>query len=123
MQTTNNNIIYNTGNRGDKNWMVAEKEFNRRQLKKVESVLCQGNGYLGQRAALEEKYSTETRGLFVAGTYDRFGEEEVTELPNLADFTNFRIFLNDEEFRMVQGKIILYSRELDLRNGTIIRHI
>ena len=123
MQTTNNNIIYNTGNRGDKNWMGAEKEFNRRQLKKVESVLCQGNGYLGQRAALEEKYSTETRGLFVAGTYDRFGEEEVTELPNLADFTNFRIFLNDEEFRMVQGKIILYSRELDLRNGTIIRHI
>lgn len=120
---TTGNIKYDGGNREDKNWILAEKEFNRRQLKKVESVFCQGNGYLGQRGALEEKYSTETRGLFLAGTYDRFGEEEVTELPNLADFTNFRIFLNDEEFRMVSGTIILYSRELDLKNGKITRHI
>lgn len=117
------NIRYDAGVLEDKNWVIRENEFLRRELKKIESIFAQGNGYLGQRAALEEKYSTETRGLFLAGMYDRFGEEEVTELPNLADFTNLRIFLDDEEFRMVQGKVIVYSRDLNLRDGIITRHV
>ena len=54
---------------------------------------------------------------------DRLGEEEVTELPNLADFCNIRIFLDDEEFRMVQGKTVLYSRRLNLKDGVITRHV
>ena len=117
------NLSYNKGILEDKNWIIQESQFRRRELKKIESIFAQGNGYLGQRAALEEKYSTETRGLYLAGTFDRFGEEEVTELPNLADFTNLRIYLDEEEFRMVQGKIILYSRELNLKDGVITRHI
>lgn len=115
--------IYGKMIREHKNWILQENEFSRKELRKVESIFAQGNGYLGQRAALEEKYSTETRGMYMAGTFDRFGEEEVTELPNLADFLNFRIFLNGEEFRMVQGKIILYSRELNLKDGILTRHI
>ena len=117
------NLSYNTGVMEDKNWIIQENQFRRRELKKMESIFAQGNGYLGQRAALEEKYSTETRGLYLAGTFDRFGEEEVTELPNLADFANMRIYLDDEEFRMVQGKLILYSRELNLKDGVITRHV
>lgn len=124
MGTDNSGMInYGAGTREDKNWILQESKFNRKDLKKIESIFCQGNGYLGQRAALEEKYSTENKGLYLAGTFDRFGEEEVTELPNFADFTNFRIFFNDEEFRMVQGKIILYSRELNLKDGTLTRHV
>lgn len=117
------NLSYNTGVMEDKNWIIQENQFRRRELKKMESIFAQGNGYLGQRAVLEEKYSTETRGLYRAGTFDRFGEEEVTELPNLADFANVRIYLDDEEFRMVQGKLILYSRELNLKDGIITRHV
>lgn len=114
---------YGAGIRENKNWILQESNFNRKDLKKIESLFCQGNGYLGQRAAMEEKYSTGNRGLYLAGTFDRFGEEEVTELPNFADFTNFQIVLDEEEFRMTEGKIILYSRELNLRDGTLTRHV
>ena len=117
------NLSYNKGVKSDKNWVIEESRFSRRELKKIEAIFTQGNGYLGQRAALEEVYSTETRGLYLAGLYDRFGEEEVTELPNLADFCNIRIFLDDEEFRMVQGKTVLYSRRLNLKDGVITRHV
>ena len=117
------NLSYNKGVKSDKNWVIEESRFSRRELKKIEAIFAQGNGYLGQRAALEEVYSTETRGLYLAGLYDRFGEEEVTELPNLADFCNIRIFLDDEEFRMVQGKTVLYSRRLNLKDGVITRHV
>ena len=117
------NLSYNKGVKTDKNWIIEESRFSRSELKKIEAIFAQGNGYLGQRAVLEEVYSTETRGLFLAGTFDRFGKEEVTELPNLADFCNLRIFLDDEEFCMVQGKILLYSRSLNLKDGVITRHV
>lgn len=117
------NLSYNKGVKADKNWVIEESQFSRRELKKIEAIFAQGNGYLGQRAVLEETYSTETRGLFLAGTFDRFGEEEVTELPNLADFCNIRIFFDDEEFRMVQGKSLLYGRRLNLKDGVLTRHV
>ena len=47
---------------------------------KVEANFCLGNGYLGLRSATEEKYLGETRDLLVAGTFDRFSFEEVTEV-------------------------------------------
>ena len=117
------NIRYDAGTRGDKNWVLQESAFDRSKLSKIESAFCQGNGYLGQRAALQEKYTVDNKGLYLSGLFDRFGEEEVTEIPNLADFTNLRIWLDNEEFRMVQGKCILYSRQMNLKDGVMDRHV
>lgn len=121
--SVSNNMKYDAGTRGDKNWVLQESTFNRSKLRKIESAFSQGNGYLGQRAALREKYTVDNKGLYLSGLFDRFGEEEVTEIPNLADFTNFSIWLDDEEFRMVQGKSILYSRQLNLKDGVLDRHV
>ena len=79
-------------------WTIVETSFDPAFMGKVETCFAQGNGYLGLRAVSEEKYLGETRDLLVAGTYDRFSEEEVTELPNAADFTNIEISLNGERF-------------------------
>lgn len=116
-------LNYHAGEGARKNWIIKEQLFDRTKLGKCEAIFCQGNGYIGQRAALEEQYTAECRDLFVTGTFDRFGEEEVTELPNLADFTNFRIWINGEEFRMDAGTLKDYARELDIYTGVLHRKV
>ena len=104
-------------------WLIGEDEFDLAFLGKVETNFAQGNGYLGLRAATEEKYLGETRDLLVAGTFDRFSEEEVTELPNAADVTNIEIMLNGERFDLTHGEILSYDRTICLKNGLLSRHI
>ena len=104
-------------------WTISESAFDPAFMGKVETCFAQGNGYLGLRAAAEEKYLGETRDLLVAGTYDRFSEEEVTELPNAADFTNIEINLNGQRFDLTQGMILHYSREINLKTGLLKREV
>ena len=104
-------------------WIIGENSFDPLALGKAEAVFCLGNGYLGLRSAAEEHYPGETRDLLVAGTFDRFSEEEVTELPNAADVTNIEITLDGEKFDLTQGKILEYSRELCIKNGLLSRHV
>lgn len=102
-------------------WMIGEKKFDPEYMAKFEAILTQGNGYMGQRAALDERYSGETRNLFVTGTFDRFHESETTELPNLPDVTNIGIRVNSREFSLANAKVEAYSRTLNLRNGELTR--
>ena len=57
--SSSGNIKYDAGTRGDKNWILQESAFDRSRLQKIESAFCQGNSYLGQRAALQKKYTIE----------------------------------------------------------------
>lgn len=104
-------------------WIIAESDFDPTALGKVEANFCLGNGYLGLRSATEEQYLGETRDLLVAGTFDRFSDEEVTELPNVADVTNIEITLNGERFDLTQGKILAYTRQLNLKTGLLTRAV
>ncbi|MCL2216898.1 MAG: glycoside hydrolase family 65 protein [Defluviitaleaceae bacterium] len=104
-------------------WLLHEDEFNPSALGKCEAVMCLGNGYLGLRSATEERYIGERRGLFVAGTFNRFHESEVCELPNAADFLEMDIFLNDEKFNLQSGTVKSYSRTLNLSTGELCRKV
>ncbi len=104
-------------------WKIIETDFDPGALGKVEANFCLGNGYLGLRSATEEKYLGETRDLLVAGTFDRFSPEEVTELPNAADVTNIEITLDGERFDLTQGTILHYERSLDLKTGLLNRTV
>lgn len=104
-------------------WKIIETDFDPSTLGKVEANFCLGNGYLGLRSATEEQYRGETRDLLVAGTFDRFSEEEVTELPNAADVTNIEITLNGTRFDLTQGTIRSYRRELNIQNGLLTREV
>lgn len=79
--------------RADK-WIMSESVFDPSAPGKAEANFCLGNGYLGLRSATEEHYPGETRDLLVAGTFDCFSPEEVTELPNAADVTNIELTLH-----------------------------
>ena len=104
-------------------WKITETNFDPNALGKVEANFCLGNGYLGLRSATEEKYLNETRDLLVAGTFNQFSKEEVTELPNAADVTNIEITLNGCRFDLTQGTVESYHRTLDLRTGLLVREV
>ena len=104
-------------------WLITETDFDPAALGKVEANFCLGNGYLGLRSATEEHYPGETRDLLVAGTFDRFSGEEVTELPNAADVTNIEITLDGERFDLTQGEILHYERTLNIQTGLLTRNV
>ena len=104
-------------------WIISESAFDSSSLGKAEANFCLGNGYLGLRSATEERYPLETRDLLVAGTFDRFSPEEVTELPNAADVTNIELTLDGERFDLTQGELLSYDRSLNIRTGLLTRDV
>lgn len=116
-------FLYNVGEGIYKNWLLYEDGFDRRFLGKVEAVMCLGNGYLGLRSTNEETSSCKTRNLFISGTFNKFSEDEVTELPNAADITELEIEINGESFSLEKGQIIKYSKVLNIKDAEITRNI
>lgn len=104
-------------------WILGEKQFDSKFLGKCESVMCQGNGYLGIRSATEEHYLTEKRDFFVSGTFNKFDENEVTELPNAADMLAMDMEFNGYVFSLEQGTIKDYYRQLNIRTGELTRTV
>lgn len=104
-------------------WKIEEGKFDSDLLGKCEAIMCLGNGYLGLRSATEERYLEEKRGYFVAGTFNRFDEEEVTELPNIADILAIDMYFGGQYFTLEKGTIKEYSRTLDLKTGELYRHV
>lgn len=102
-------------------WIVSEKDFNSEYLGKCEAIMCHGNGYLGLRNATEEIYVGEQRNLFVAGTFNKSADNDVTELPNAADVTAIKIRVNGELFSLSSGSFENYDRSLNIRTGETVR--
>ncbi|SES70807.1 glycoside hydrolase family 65 protein [Anaerobranca gottschalkii] len=107
---------------GLKNWIVAEEDFCQEYLGKFESIMYQGNGYLGIRACTEETYPGEVRNTFISGTYNKFHPSEVTELPNAADVIGIDIYINGKKMNLMEGNFKNYSRYLNLKNGELVRN-
>lgn len=116
---TNTNMDYSKA----AEWKIIERTFEPEYLGKCEAIMCQGNGYLGLRNATDEFNAGEQRNLFVAGTFNKFDENEVTELPNAADVTRLNIRLDGVRFNLQYGKVLEYSRELCLKNGETARTV
>ena len=104
-----------------RDWILAEDSFDPAHLGKCEAVMSLGNGYMGLRSALEERYLGETRDLLVAGTFNKFDAAEVTELPNAADVTALELWVDGERFSLDQGTVREYRRELNIRTGELTR--
>ncbi|MCJ8011612.1 glycoside hydrolase family 65 protein [Paenibacillus sp. KQZ6P-2] len=102
-------------------WSFTETEFNPLAQGKCESVMSLGNGYMGLRSATEEAYIGATRNLFVNGTFNRFDDFEVTELPNAADVTQVELLIDGKRFTLETGSVTDYARTLNLRDAELTR--
>ncbi|MGL5549086.1 MAG: glycoside hydrolase family 65 protein [Culicoidibacterales bacterium] len=112
---------YTRGTGEFENWIVAETEFSTKHLGKCEATMCLGNGYMGIRSATEETYVGEVRDTFVAGTFNKFDEHEVTELPNVADVIGLTIKVDGERFSLEFGQVKEYVRELNVKTAQLTR--
>ncbi|WP_133120395.1 glycoside hydrolase family 65 protein [Companilactobacillus nuruki] len=101
-------------------WYIGTDNFDTMMINKIESVMFQGNGYLGIRGVSEERQLGERRDMFVAGTFDAF-PGEVTELPNLPDLVNMEIKIDKESLSLNDGSIEDYHKYLNLKNGELTR--
>ncbi len=100
---------------------LVEARFDPHYHNKYATLMAAGNGALGVRATHEEAYTTQTRGMYLAGLYHRAGEGETTELVNLPDLVGMEIELNGELFSLLSGEILGYHRELCFARGELTR--
>lgn len=103
--------------------VIKESFFNRKNINKYEAIFTQGNGYIGIRNSLEEHYVGEIRDTFITGTFNKASEDEVSELPNIADMSAVKIIIDGTEFSLTEGEITFYERSLDLSTGESLRNI
>lgn len=114
---------YRKGTGAETSWIIEETSFHEKYTGKCEAIFTQGNGYLGLRNSLEERYVDTVRGMFITGTFNKASKEEVTELPNVSDIVNMEIELNGERFSMTEDNIKEYSRTLNLYTGETCRNV
>ncbi len=106
-----------------------------------------GNGLLGLRGSLDELGTRGVQGCYAAGFFRKrfvrqfetadnytrkryiFDEEimphgaEIYEIQGLPDVLFCRITLGHAVFRMWEGEVTCFQRELDLRTGTLVRSL
>jgi alpha,alpha-trehalose phosphorylase len=119
---------------GQENWRIVEKDFYLNDVSLYETLFSLGNGYLGMRGTFEEGLGkTALEGTYINGFYESapiiygekfigFAENKQTIL-NLANAKVIRLWVGDEEFNMLTGKLLAYRRELDLRQGILHRSL
>ncbi|MEH2260478.1 beta-phosphoglucomutase [Nostoc sp.] len=103
-------------------WILIETQFDPEQLHSKETVFTIGNGYLGTRGSFEEGYPHALPATFIHGVYDDV-PVVYTELVNCPDWLPLVVIVNGDRFRLDQGEILSYDRQLDLRQGLLIRAV
>ena len=116
------------------NWQIVEDEFQLEKIPLYETLFALGNGYLGMRGTFEEglgRFALE--GAYINGFYETapiiYGEkfigyaENKQTILNLANAKLIRLWLDDEAFSLLSGKVLAYRRTLDLRQGVLRRSV
>ncbi len=104
------------------NWIVSETEFDPAKLHHKETVFTTGNGYLGTRGAFEEGYPGAQPATLIHGVFDDV-PVVYTELANCPDWLPIYISVEGERFRLDQGTLLAYRRELDVQRGVLSRDV
>ncbi|MEA5563979.1 beta-phosphoglucomutase [Anabaena sp. UHCC 0399] len=103
-------------------WRLIETQFNPEQINVRETIFTIGNGYLGTRGCFEEGYTRGLPATFIHGVYDDV-PVVYTELANCPDWLPLVVTINGDRFRLDQGEVLQYKRQLDLRHGLLSRWV
>lgn len=103
-------------------WTLIETQFDPERLHHKETVFTIGNGYLGTRGSFEEGYTRALPATLVHGVYNDV-PVVYTELANCPDWLPLTVIVNGDRFRLDQGEILSYERQLDLRWGILSRRV
>jgi beta-phosphoglucomutase len=103
-------------------WTLYETQFDPGQLQVRETVFTLGNGYLGTRGSFEEGYPGALPGTLIHGVYDDV-PVFYTELANCPDWLPLVVIVDGDRFRLDQGEVLEYKRQMDLRYGILSRQV
>ena len=114
-------------------WCVHESGLDLGVLAQSESVFALSNGHIGLRGNLDEGEPHGMPGTYLNSVYERrplpyaeagYGYPEAGQtVINVPNGKLIRLFVDDEPFDVRYGTINDHNRELDLRAGTLTRHV
>ncbi len=116
-------------------WAVTEPVFNPQYNEFLESIFFLGNGYMGVRGTPEEGFSGEgsTPHTYVASVNDRIKMHPdwhiaaympyLTVMVPVANWFPVDVILSGTSFDPRTGKVIEYSRSVDMRTGVLNRRV
>lgn len=103
-------------------WMVAESCFEPGRRHYKETIFTIGNGYQCVRGAGEEGWPQGHAAGFVHRLWD-WTPLHFSELANIPRWWGVDLWANGRHFRLDQGKVLSYHRQLDLHRGLLSRHV
>ena len=114
-------------------WRLVEARHSERYFPRAETMFALANGYVGVRGTFDEGQPTLSPGTFVNGfheTWPIIHAEEAYGFANtgqtivkVPDATILRLFVDDEPLHVPNARLPVYSRVLDMRNGTLAREM
>ncbi|MGD0583013.1 MAG: family 65 glycosyl hydrolase domain-containing protein [Bacteroidales bacterium] len=113
-------------------WLIIEEGFNPELNREAESIFSLGNGYMGQRANFEEKYSGDSmRGSYVAGVYypdkTRVGwwkngyPEYFAKVLNSPNWIGIDLSLDEIQVDLAKIPLRSFRRMLNMKEGFLER--
>ncbi|HSM57371.1 MAG TPA: beta-phosphoglucomutase [Candidatus Sulfomarinibacteraceae bacterium] len=106
----------------DPTWVVVQEQFQHETQHHMETVFTTGNGYFATRGSLEEGYPGDKALTLAHGIFDD-APIVVTELVNLPNWLDARLHVDGQLFRMDEGQVLFFHRQLDLRRAVLQRHV
>jgi len=113
-------------------WLIIEEGFHPGLNRESESLFAIGNGYMGQRANFEEKYSGDSlQGCYIAGVYypdkTRVGwwkngyPEYFAKVLNAPKWIGIDVIINGKPVDLATSRIKSFRRILDMKEGYLER--
>jgi len=114
-------------------WIIEEEGFHPELNREAESIFSIGNGYMGQRANFEEKYSGDSlQGSYIAGIYypdkTKVGWWKIgypsyyAKVPNSPKYTGIDVYVNGREIDLAKLKPSKFKRILNMKEGFLKRN-
>lgn len=129
----------------DPNWCIVEKHFDIKKNRHYESVFSLGSGYMTTRASIDEGFDNDDQSFEYARFMDNTTLEKAhdsksrwgtfipviqaehptlrTGIVNLPYYLGLVIQIDGEKFDLENSQLIDYLRWLDLKTGTLFRHV
>ncbi len=118
-------------------WEIIEGSFSPERNYHSETIFSIGNGFIGIRGTfeegLEENGSLGAEGTFLNGVYEegiiKYGEiaygfpEKNQTMINVANGKKITLYLDDEAFNMLKGRLLQYRRWINMKEGILKRSL
>ncbi len=103
-------------------WCVREAGFDPGLLRRQESLLTIGNGWLGTRGSFEERCPGGQPATLINGLFDDVPIIH-TELVAVPDWLGLQLAVDGEPFSLDRGRLLAHERTLDMRDGVLVRRL